>query len=97
MARLIEGTTNVASAGTAARIDAAPERVLWLHIHARTGNTNNIYVGASTVSSTRGKPIAANATFEINPGIYDHTIILSNIFVDADTNGNDADWVALVV
>ena len=97
MARIIDGTVNVSSAGTAVQLTSTADRILWIHFHARTGNTNNVYIGASTVASTRGKPVAANGTFELAPATYGrHTLLTTDVYIDADTNGNDCEWVALV-
>ena len=62
----------------------------------------NIWFGDSTVAANKGKPIAANGTFEMKPGEFHagqhpHTVVFDTLWVDADTNGNDVEWVALVV
>jgi|TARA_R100000750_G_C2302544_1_gene79392 hypothetical protein len=103
MAELLSGTKDIPSAGTAVQIKNVSRKVLYLHLHARTGNTNNVWFGDSTVAANLGKPIAANGTFTIEPGQYrdvsgqSHAVPFSSFYVDADTNGNDVEWVALVL
>lgn len=58
---------------------------------ADSNNTGNIYYGASNVSSTNGKPMAAGDELQIG---YDQVfgtngkIDLSNVYFASDNNGN---------
>jgi len=96
MARIVDGVTDVPTAGTRVRINNTTERVLWLYMRARTANTNNVWFGSVTIAANRGKPIAPGGAWEIDPGRYNASLIFNTLYLDTDTNGNDVEWVALV-
>ena len=83
----------VASAGTAVAVNTTETPVTSVVIVAGTGNTNNIYVGDSTVSAANGIPLAAGKDISLGsddiPRQADE-LFLNDIFIDTDTNGNTA-------
>jgi hypothetical protein len=89
------GYVDVPSAGTAVRISTNPERVLWIRFKAETGT---IYVGRSDVSSTNGYPVttAAGIDLELDFGQYNGSVPLSDFYVDAATNGDNATWAVIL-
>ena len=87
------GHTNkaVTTAGTAVAL-ASSTRVRSVMIQANNANTNNIYVGGSTVSSssygtflTAGNSVTIEAPDMGNSGAND--LDLADIYIDADTDG----------
>lgn len=80
---------NVTSAGTAVALSATSLIVKSFLVKAKSGNTNDIYLGDSTVDAATGFPLDSSEVAggeEVSRGIhswYD----LSKWFIDADTNG----------
>jgi len=97
--RFDSGTIDIPSAGTRVQISNTNDRVLSIEIHARAGNTGVIYFGRDDVSSTNGREIAKGATVEL-----DFTFAanlhgserFSSFYVDAATNGDDADFMVIL-
>lgn len=81
------GVTNVATAGT--RVALSTGKVTWVVIHAKSGNTNVIYVGGSDVDSTNGFILAAN---QFTPRLPVND--LSKIYLDSAVNGEGVSWIA---
>lgn len=96
MARILDGTTDIPTAGTRVQVSNTTNRVLWLYLRAPTANTGSIWFGGSTIAANRGKGIAAGGSFEINPGLFNHVVLFSTLYVDTATSGNDVEWLALV-
>jgi len=96
LARIRDGSKDVSAAGTAEALTASPVRAVWVTVQAKTDNTGYVYVGASTVSGSRGVQLAAgdSITFPVVEKRY--TYDLSTIYVDAATNGDGVVWVAEV-
>jgi hypothetical protein len=97
--RIDSNVTDVASAGTAVQLLNTSDRVLWIKIKSLAANAGIIYVGDSAVSSTNG--------YELDPGggvdgqvelpiPEGGSIKASDIWVDAQTSGNDVTWIALL-
>jgi len=62
-------------------------------IHADSTNTNNIYVGDSTVTAATGMPLAPGEKLYLGDLIRkdsNEAFDLTKIYIDADTNGNFA-------
>ncbi len=89
----------VTTAGTRVPLSATPKYVSYLAIKSPvTGNTGQIYVGGVTVSSTNGYPLQPS-TATVSTEIVIHSAMLgmqgeefdlSQIYLDATTNGNTA-------
>jgi hypothetical protein len=105
--RLITGRVDVAAAGTRAQISSTKEKVLWIRFSAVFGNAAGVYYGDVTVSATAGKELRPPEDSEIH-GLESQseikpwadaggTIFLSDLYADADTNGDDIEYEALVV
>ena len=90
--KIVAGVTSVSSAGTAVQISSTDYRASGITIKAARANTNAIYIGDSTVDDDTGKLFPDQSiTFSFNPS---HDI--SAIYVDADTNGNRAEWWVVI-
>lgn len=95
MAQLVSGRTAVTTGGTAVPLSATstPIRSLW--IMAATANTNPVVVGGSDVVAAVGtrKGVALRST---DPPVRltsaDGVDELSDIYVDAVTNGEAVTW-----
>ena len=96
MALPLTGTTDVPTAGTRVQVDNTTRRVLSITFKGRVGNTGNVYVGGSTVSSTAGFELQVNQsiTFDFASGLVSG--VMSDFYVDAATDGNDVDFAAIL-
>ena len=105
--RLVTGRVDVATAGTRVQVSSVKEKVLWIRFSSVFGNTAGVYFGSVTVSATAGKELRPPEDSEIT-GLESQseirpwrdgggTIFLSDLYVDADTSGDDVDYEALVV
>jgi hypothetical protein len=105
--RLITGRVDIAVAGTRVQISSVKEKVLWIRFSSVFGNTAGIYFGDVTVSATAGKELrppedteihGRESQSEIKPWADGGgTIFLSDQYANADTNGDDIEYEALVV
>lgn len=83
----------VAAAGTAIQINATNTPAASISIQANASNLGNIYVGDSTVDSTTGQVLIAGQQLSLTPeqrSKYGDELIVSDIFIDADNNGESA-------
>jgi hypothetical protein len=93
--RIINGLTDVPSAGTAVQLSSEGHKVVRIYLYAPAGNTNNVYFGDVNVVSGNGFILAAGQ--RPDPIVFDPgSVLLSNLYVDADTSGNDLSWIAVV-
>ena len=81
------GSKNVTAAGTAEALTSTRTIATWVIIQAKSGNTNAVYVGDSTVSSTNGHRLIATNTMPMFPGGGGNYINLANVYIDAAVNG----------
>lgn len=91
--RYLAGTTDIPTAGTRVQIRNTKDRVLWLRVVSR--NTT-VYFGASTVSSTVGRRLAADVSLELDFGAQRGSVPADTFYVDASTNGHDVDWEMII-
>lgn len=82
---------NVTTAGTAEALSATPIKTTQFEVYAKSANTNNVYVGDSTVSSS-SIPQAPDVkevfiASEISASTKGDFFDLSKIYIDVDTNG----------
>jgi len=99
MARPIADSIDIPTATTRVQISTAAEVVLSITFKARTGNAGNAYVGDSTVAAAVGLELAPGEAITLNPSqvvARDTSVLLSDFYVDAATNGDDVDYIALV-
>ena len=75
-----DGSKDVASAGTAEALSSS-QKCNWVAVSAKSTNTGNIYVGGSTIDSTRGIPLAVSESISIPASN------IASVYIDADTNG----------
>ena len=90
------GTRTVAAAGTAVPLSATNLLVHAVTIVANPGNTNNIYIGDSTVDATTKKlnPLGPGGSFPISTQT-GFLLNLKDVYIDADTNGNGVTYTYL--
>ena len=100
MATPIAGTVTVASAATAVAFSASRSRVIALTVRAQEGNTGIVYLGDSGVSASSGFPlhqgtdgVHSEHRLDIPPG---ESISLEDLYLDAATNDDAADYFGLV-
>lgn len=84
----------VTTAGTRVPLSASTKLVASLAIDAYANNTNNLYVGDETVSSTNGLPLKPEkaVSYELQNDANGKMmeIDLSEVYLDADSSGNYA-------
>ena len=79
------------TAGTAVALSAT-QRVKSLTIRAKAGNTGQVYVGGSDVSSTTNDGLDAGESVDFEAvGWLD----LADVYIDVDTNGEGVDFYAV--
>jgi hypothetical protein len=103
MARVDMGSVTVSATGTAVQITSsiasgskvrAGDVALSVEITPRATNSGAaMYVGGSNVSTTYGKRVAKGDSYTVNcePG----GDKFNTLYVDADTNGDIADWTVV--
>ena len=86
-AALADGSKDVAEAATAEALSATSVKCIWLVVQAKVDNTNNVFLGASTIADGRGIEMEPGETFSF-PMIRDRNWYdLSLVYVDVTTNG----------
>ena len=85
---LLSGEKTVTTSGTAEAI-AAANVVEGLTIIAKAGNTGQVYVGGSDVTTSTNDGLDAGDVLDL-PGPLD----LADIYLDVDTNGEGVDFYA---
>ena len=85
---ILSGRNTVAVAGTQEPL-AGSTAILGVTIKALRTNTNNIYVGDSTVSSATGLVLRRGASVSL---AFDN---LADIYIDADTSGEGVTYLAV--
>jgi len=94
--------SRVSTAGTAVALSAASgapdskNKIKYIKVSARTGNSGVVYFGDSTVAATLGYELSANDSLEIN--LLDTTASLpfADFYADASANNQDLDWAIVV-
>jgi hypothetical protein len=91
---LLSGAKAVTSAGTAEAI-ASSGLFNHLVIHAKPGNTGQVYIGGSDVASSTngGLNPGDTVTFSPNKG---HPLDLTDIYLDVDTSGEGVNFYASI-
>lgn len=82
--------TTVVTAGTAVSLIGAGVRTRTVTIKANKDNGNQIYVGGSAVAAATGFPLEASETLTLDVDNAE-----DEIFIDADTDGESAAWIAV--
>ena len=87
--------TRVSTAGTRVQLSNVTDRVRYIKVSARAGNSGLVYFGGSAVSSTLCYELSANDSLELNFGEQGGTVALSTFWADSSANNHDLDWVAI--
>jgi hypothetical protein len=86
----ILGAVVVDAAGTSEQITASAISVYAVFIQAEPTNTGKIYVGDSTVTSSNGVVLSPGCAYTIDAKEWGvNEILLSDIYVDAATSGDE--------
>jgi len=88
---LITNNYTVATAGTRVQLSATTVRLREVVVQAKNGNSNTIYFGNSSVSSTNGFQLQPGQSFslsELSLMTGENSFDLSTMYVDAATNGD---------
>ena len=92
--RFMAGSLTIATAGTELQFSNTANKVRSLSVRARPGNTGNVFLGTSTVSSTLGWTLQPGESKTLEYG--DGSELFSTFYGDAATNGDILDWTAIV-
>jgi len=97
MAKIANNSVTVSSSGTRVAFTTAPTPLKSILIHANSGNSGNVYVGDSSVTTSNCPPIAAGKTLELKfRESADETAgDLMDFYVDADNNGNGITYLVV--
>lgn len=102
MARIVSDSINVPTAGNRVQISSSSVRVLSITFTSKAANAGLVYVGDVTVAAAVGIELQPGDGISLDPsqalqalGKY-HTVPLNDFYVDAATNGDDVDFIALV-
>ena len=90
---IVAGEKTVASAGTAEAL-ATTNRVKSLTIIAKAGNTGQVYVGGSDVSSATNDGLDAGENISFNAASW---LDIADIFIDTGVSGEGVDFYAVKV
>ena len=88
---IVAGEKTVAAAGTAEALSAA-KRVKALAIVAKAGNTGQVYIGGSDVSSATNDGLDAGEVLSFEA---EGWMNLADIYVDSGVNGEGVDFYAV--
>lgn len=88
-AGLKDGSKTVTAAGEAEALVASSAQCAWVVIQAMVDNTNNVFIGASTVADGRGMELEPGQSmyFPVIPQDRWHWYDLAAIYVDVETSG----------
>ena len=83
--------TNVPTAGTRVQISTSPDKVRRITFKALAGNTGDVYIGGSDVSSSVGFTLGPGESIPLD---FDpQTEPLSSFYVDAANNDDKVSWI----
>jgi|TARA_R110002020_G_scaffold449253_3_gene662319 hypothetical protein len=94
--------SRVGTAGTAVALSAASgapdskNKIKYIKVSARTGNSGVVYFGDSTVAATLGYELSANDSVEIDLLNTTASLPFADFYADASANNQDLDWVIVV-
>lgn len=83
---------DIPTAGTAVALSATATPITSVTVQAHPSNTGNVFVADSNVSSSRGVALSPGQSIALvadMSGRDGEELVLSDIFVDTATNGND--------
>ena len=87
------GSMHVASAGTAVQFKVLNRRVKAISFHARSSNTNSVFVGLAGVVSTNGYELSANQSVSWTFG--DGSDQMLDFYMNAATTSEVCDFGAV--
>jgi hypothetical protein len=90
----LSGEKAITTSGTAEALASSVDLYASIVIIAKTGNTNQVYVGGSDVSTSTNDGLDAGDALEIKPARA-HGLDLAQIYLDVDTNGEGVDFYAV--
>jgi len=93
--RMDAGSTNLTSAGSAQIIDDSPSAIVFITIQAKPGNTGDIYIGVSDVSSSNGWTLQPGESkdLDFDPLGAGQSITFDQLFFDGATTNDDIEWI----
>lgn len=89
------GSKTVTTSGTAEKVTATATKVLFVIFQAKEDNTNNAYIGDSSVDKTTSPQLTLTAgqTLTVNAPTGFH-IDLTEWYVDVDTDGEGINYLS---
>ena len=95
MATFKSAAVTVTAAGTGVAFPSARGKCLWIKVVAKEGNTGAVDLGDSTVTATTAPPLYGGDPVEIDFSKYGGAS-LDSLYLDAATNGDGADFIAVL-
>ncbi len=86
-----DGSKDVSSSGTAVQLVTADTPCRFINVFAKSGNTGNVFVGGSTVSSSRGMVLEQARSTDWFP--IDN---VNKVYVDVATNDDGVTFAFVV-
>lgn len=87
-ATVYNGQKAVTTAGTAEALGSSTTLTAGVTVKALAANTNNVYVGDSSVDSSNGYVLDAGES------VFIEVDDLAKVFIDVDTNGEGVSYIA---
>lgn len=87
MGTLNSGAKNIEVAGIAERLTSSSFPARWVDVQAKFDNTNNVFIGGSTIDSMSGIALTPGATITIGNLQQWFNIDLHELWVDVAVNG----------
>lgn len=99
MASLINGLVTVTTSGTSVQFTTADTPIKSITVHAPSTNTNNMFVGNSTVTTTNTPPITPGSDLTITFSTHAEQTAgdLKDLWLDAAVNGETVTYLAVLL
>ena len=102
MARIIADSVDIPSAGSAVQLSSVGEHVLSITFKGTALNKGLVYIGDITVAAAVGLSLEPGESIPLPAALFmqetgdPHTVLLSDIYIDAANSGDDIEYVAMV-
>lgn len=95
MAKIANNSVTVSSSGTRVAFTTAPTPLKSILIHANSGNSGNVYVGDSSVTTSNCPPLRTGDSLEIEfrESAEETAGDLMDFYVDADNNNDGVTYL----
>lgn len=92
--RILASTLTVTTSGTRLQFSNTLDKVKSLSVRARLTNTNNVFFGDVTVTTSLGWTLQPGESKTVDFG--DGSVPFNVFYADVTTNGEKLDWFAIL-